>query len=124
MSALGNGDIYEAYKTWPDDIRKKLSLHDLRRMSGWKLIPPHTVPANVIEAAEALSRDLLDGSKRREQAIAIRDWLRSVADNRKVISWRHIGPHGTAYKWNEGAPTEEDRKNTAIGGYIQLAYSE
>ena len=29
------GDVYEAYKTWPDDIRAKLSVHDLRRMSGW-----------------------------------------------------------------------------------------
>ena len=28
-------DIYEAYKTWPADIRAKLSLHDLRRMNGW-----------------------------------------------------------------------------------------
>ena len=28
-------DIFEAYKTWPADIREKLSLHDLRRMSGW-----------------------------------------------------------------------------------------
>lgn len=28
-------DIYEAYKTWPQDIRAKLSLHDLRRMNGW-----------------------------------------------------------------------------------------
>jgi hypothetical protein len=27
--------IYEVYKTWPEDIRKKLSLHDLRRMNGW-----------------------------------------------------------------------------------------
>lgn len=33
--AVGEGDVYEAYKTWPEDIRKKLSLHDLRRMSGW-----------------------------------------------------------------------------------------
>lgn len=28
-------DLYRAYMTWPQDIRKKLSLHDLRRMSGW-----------------------------------------------------------------------------------------
>lgn len=28
-------EIYEAYKSWPKDIRKKLSLHDLRRMTGW-----------------------------------------------------------------------------------------
>lgn len=27
-------EIYEAYKTWPADIRAKLSLYDLRRMSG------------------------------------------------------------------------------------------
>lgn len=29
-------EVYEAYMTWPEDIRKKLSLHDLRRMGGWK----------------------------------------------------------------------------------------
>lgn len=28
-------DVYAAYKTWPSDIRAKLSLHDLRRMGGW-----------------------------------------------------------------------------------------
>lgn len=28
-------DIVAAYMTWPDDLRAKLSLHDLRRMSGW-----------------------------------------------------------------------------------------
>lgn len=27
--------IVEAYNTWPADLRKKLSLHDLRRMTGW-----------------------------------------------------------------------------------------
>lgn len=27
--------LLEAFKTWPEDIRKKLSLHDLRRMAGW-----------------------------------------------------------------------------------------
>lgn len=33
-------DVYEAYKTWPDDIREKLSLHDLRRMGGWEAKSP------------------------------------------------------------------------------------
>ena len=28
-------DVYEAYKSWPSDIRKKISMHDLRRMGGW-----------------------------------------------------------------------------------------
>jgi len=27
--------VIAAHKTWPTDLRKKLSLHDLRRMSGW-----------------------------------------------------------------------------------------
>lgn len=27
--------IVAAYNTWPDDLRKKLSIHDLRRMTGW-----------------------------------------------------------------------------------------
>ena len=30
-------EIYEQYKNWPDDIKKKLSVHDLRRMTGWRL---------------------------------------------------------------------------------------
>jgi len=30
-------EIYEQYRTWPEDIKRKLSLHDLRRMTGWKL---------------------------------------------------------------------------------------
>lgn len=34
-SAPEPADIYTAYATWPEDIRKKLSFHDLRRMSGW-----------------------------------------------------------------------------------------
>lgn len=29
------GDVWEAYKSWPEDVRAKLSCHDLRRMSGW-----------------------------------------------------------------------------------------
>jgi len=32
---VDDGDIYEAYKAWPEDIRQKLSLHDLRRINGW-----------------------------------------------------------------------------------------
>ncbi len=35
LASAQQADIYEAYKTWPDDIRAKLSVHDLRRMSGW-----------------------------------------------------------------------------------------
>ncbi len=27
--------LIEAYKQWPADIRRRLSLHDLRRMAGW-----------------------------------------------------------------------------------------
>lgn len=32
--------IFAAYHTWPADIRQKLSVHDLRRMTGWT--PPRT----------------------------------------------------------------------------------
>lgn len=35
-------DIYSAAKSWPEDIRAKLSIHDLRRMNGWRA-PKHTV---------------------------------------------------------------------------------
>ena len=34
-------DVWEAFKSWPDDIRRKLSCHDLRRMNGWA---PKTSP--------------------------------------------------------------------------------
>lgn len=40
-AGLGGGggdgipDMFSAYRTWPQDIRAKLSLHDLRRMAGW-----------------------------------------------------------------------------------------
>jgi hypothetical protein len=30
-------EIYQQYGTWPEDIKRKLSIHDLRRMTGWKL---------------------------------------------------------------------------------------
>ncbi len=43
---------------------------------------------------------------------------------REVIFWRYIRQCGLPYKWNEGAPTDEDRRNTIIGEHIQLAYSE
>lgn len=33
-------DVWESYKTWPADIRAKLSCHDLRRMSGWAAKSP------------------------------------------------------------------------------------
>lgn len=32
---VGEVDVFEAYKTWPDDLKAKLSVHDLRRMNGW-----------------------------------------------------------------------------------------
>jgi len=31
----------ERYRTWPADIRQKLSIHDLRRMTGWR--PPYEI---------------------------------------------------------------------------------
>lgn len=42
--------IYEAFKTWPEDIRRKLSVHDLRRMNGWtpKATPPASVPDEMV----------------------------------------------------------------------------
>ena len=38
--------IFEAYKTWPEDIRKKLSAHDLRRMAGWNHEHPNPTPGD------------------------------------------------------------------------------
>lgn len=52
--AGGSFDIYEAYKGRPDDLRKKLSLHDLRRMNGW-------VPANAVDPMAERSRKLIVG---------------------------------------------------------------
>lgn len=40
--------IYDAYMTWPEDIRRKLSMHDLRRMSGWA--PPEPAPSAPADA--------------------------------------------------------------------------
>ncbi|HDS1216236.1 TPA: hypothetical protein QEF70_002710 [Stenotrophomonas maltophilia] len=28
-------NVFAVYETWPDDLKAKLSLHDLRRMNGW-----------------------------------------------------------------------------------------
>jgi hypothetical protein len=42
--------IAAAFNTWPDDLRKKLSLHDLRRMTGWQ---PTARPQ--VQGGEALS---------------------------------------------------------------------
>lgn len=28
-------DVYEAYQTWPKDLKAKLSFYDLSRMNGW-----------------------------------------------------------------------------------------
>lgn len=39
----GMDALVEAYRAWPDDIRRKLSVHDLRRMGGWA---PHPNPAD------------------------------------------------------------------------------
>lgn len=46
-------DIYEAYETWPADIKKKLSCHDLRRMSGWA--PPGNVDEWEIDTSTPLA---------------------------------------------------------------------
>lgn len=39
--------IVAAFNAWPADIRKKLSLHDLRRMTGWQ--PPVTPAGGEVE---------------------------------------------------------------------------
>lgn len=43
--------ITAAFNTWPADIRKKLSLHDLRRMTGWR--PP--AGGEVVSACHEMS---------------------------------------------------------------------
>lgn len=45
--------LMAAFNTWPADIRKKLSLHDLRRMTGW-------APQPQGREAQATDTDLLD----------------------------------------------------------------
>jgi hypothetical protein len=40
--------LVAAFNTWPADIRKKLSLHDLRRMTGWRS-PSETPDASAQE---------------------------------------------------------------------------
>lgn len=43
LEATATPDVFQAYKTWPEDVRAKLSCHDLRRMSEWTPpSAPHT----------------------------------------------------------------------------------
>ncbi|MEG0181990.1 MAG: hypothetical protein RR704_00840 [Stenotrophomonas sp.] len=35
MHSEAASDVFDAYKTWPADLKAKLSVNDLRRMNGW-----------------------------------------------------------------------------------------
>lgn len=61
--------ILEAYRSWPEDIRKKLSLHDLRRMTGWRPPPQQPAPAmlNGLEGLVAKWRRRAQSNIRRGQ---------------------------------------------------------
>jgi hypothetical protein len=37
--------------------------------------------------------------------------------------WVYLS-NGIAYKWNEGEPTEDDRRNLIVSEKIQIAYCE
>ena len=53
--------IVEAYNAWPSDIRKKLSLHDLRRMTGWT--PPRAALASKADGGRFLTNDQVQAIK-------------------------------------------------------------
>jgi len=77
--------IYEAYQTWPEDLKARLSLQDLRRMSGWKpkskedQVIDLQEKTGVLSAEEALARRV-EGSKPKGPDDAARlDWLERKA---------------------------------------------
>lgn len=48
-----SSDVFEAYKSWPEDLRARLSVNDLRRMSGWSPQP------SVESASLSMVRDIV-----------------------------------------------------------------
>ncbi len=52
-------ELFAAFNTWPADIRKKLSLHDLRRMTGWAPPKHEASPAQ----PEEMSPDFTDTAR-------------------------------------------------------------
>lgn len=63
-------DVFEAYKTWPEDLRARLSVNDLRRMTGWKpqSQEDHVTDAleegGIIDAYQAMDRRVAEAKKR------------------------------------------------------------
>lgn len=110
-------DIFEAYKTWPEDLRARLSANDLRRMSGWK---PQSKEDQVTDALEGAS--IIDAHQAMERRIAsLRTpqssgeklshlMTKDVAEDRIVVpveDWKH--PDTVRLDWLE--------KNAAIAPY-------
>lgn len=65
-----SADVFEAYKTWPEDLRARLSVNDLRRMTGWKpqSQEDHVTDAleesGIIDAHQAMERRVAEAKKR------------------------------------------------------------
>lgn len=63
-------DVFEAYKTWPEDLRARLSVNDLRRMTGWKPqsqedhITDALEEGGIIDAYQAMDRRVAEAKKR------------------------------------------------------------
>lgn len=80
-----SSNIYEAYQTWPEDLRARLSLQDLRRMSGWKpkskedQVIDIQEKAGVISAEEAVDRRVRQLEPKGPDDAARLDWLERKA---------------------------------------------
>lgn len=117
--SLALPEIYEQYQTWPEDIRRKLSLNDLRRMTGWKLhccTPaqpkvPELLPMEPFQTINAGSKDykagwnacreaMLASQEGAPTASAVPDgflkWLDAVVTTSNLAG---IGDHETAWTW-------------------------
>lgn len=55
----GQDSIFEAYATWPDDVKKKLSAHDLRRMGGFRGPDPLSLPGWIFVTVDDLAQPWL-----------------------------------------------------------------
>lgn len=79
-----SSDVFEAYKTWPEDLRARPSVNDLRRMSGWKpqskedQVTDALEGAGVIDAHQAMDRRVAAIRANREYDLSPEDDCRCV----------------------------------------------
>lgn len=96
---VSTSDVFEAYKTWPEDLRARLSVNDLRRMSGWKpkskedQVTDALEESGVIDAHQAMERRVAALSTPQSTGEKLsRLMTKDVAEGRievPVEAWRH-----------------------------------